>query len=43
VLELGQAAVIGRVADTTDIVTHCLGAGLGYLLLSALRRSAVES
>jgi glycopeptide antibiotics resistance protein len=39
VLELGQAGVIGRLADTTDIVSHCIGGGLGYLLLSALHRA----
>lgn len=41
-LELGQAAVIGRLADTTDILSHCLGAGLGYLILSALGRARVD-
>lgn len=41
VLELGQGAIVGRFADSTDIISHVLGAAIGYLLLSALERRAV--
>jgi glycopeptide antibiotics resistance protein len=38
VLELGQSLIVGRLADTTDIISHLIGGGTGYLVLSSLRR-----
>ncbi len=38
VLELGQSLIVGRLADSTDIISHMLGGLCGYLVLSALRR-----
>jgi glycopeptide antibiotics resistance protein len=37
-LELGQALVVGRIADSTDVISHVLGGLCGYLVLQALRR-----
>jgi glycopeptide antibiotics resistance protein len=38
VLELGQSLIVGRLADSTDIISHLMGGLCGYLVLSALRR-----
>ena len=38
VFELGQSLIVGRLADSTDIISHLLGGLCGYLVLSALRK-----
>lgn len=41
--EFGQALIVGRTPDTTDIMNHTLGVVVGYVIASSLRRGHLDA